>query len=253
MKRFLVALITALSMMVPSAWAQGDQSPGFNTSANCLQTMQRLTDIERVILGSWVTGYVDRLNNKENSLLRVDNALTVAGNVQRACERSPQATFLEILQTQRRGNADTPGTRPHAVAFLNQFLGASPSQRIALTAQIKPTEADIRAVYAQPLADRLVPMYEAMFTPDAQVGPNEGQTEILSWYATTAELREGSPELDEFPGGYADVRQFFVGEHPIVRFTFVEAGATRGMTFDGLIYVNDRWVLMPRPWRALPE
>jgi hypothetical protein len=24
-----------------------------------------------------------------------------------------------------------------------------------------------------------------------------------------------------------------------------------GMAFDGLVHVNGRWVLMPKPWRAL--
>lgn len=253
MKRFAIAFVATAWVMTSGASAQNDPGVGFNTSANCLQTLQRLTDLERVMLGAWVTGYVDRLNENADSLLRLDNALTVADNVARACERAPEASFLDILQTQRRGNADTSGTRPHAVAFLNQFLDAGADGRIALTATLKPTEADIRAVYAQPLADRLVPMYEAMFTPDAQVGPNEGQTEILSWFATTAELRDGTPELDDFPGGYRHVSPFFIGDHPIVRFTFVEAGQSRGMAFDGLIYVNDRWVLMPRPWRALGE
>jgi len=28
-------------------------------------------------------------------------------------------------------------------------------------------------------------------------------------------------------------------------------GKTTGLAFDGLIYVNNRWVLMPKPWRAL--
>jgi len=253
MKRLVYAVVVTVFAMTSNVVAQDNQGVGFNTSANCLQTLQRLTDLERVILGAWVTGYVDRLNENQDSLLRLDNALTVANNVARACEQAPGASFLEILQTQRRGGADTQGTRPHAVAFLDQFLGASADRRIALTAELKPTEADIRAVYAQPLADRLVPMYEAMFTPDAQVGPNEGQTEVKAWFAMTSELRDGTPELDEFPGGYGDVRQFFIGDHPIVRFTFVKPGEDRGMSFEGLIYVNDRWVLMPRPWRALGE
>ena len=35
------------------------------------------------------------------------------------------------------------------------------------------------------------------------------------------------------------------------RFKFVTKGQTAGLAFDGLIYVNNRWVLMPKPWRAL--
>ena len=45
--------------------------------------------------------------------------------------------------------------------------------------------------------------------------------------------------------------QFFKRNVPIVRFKFVKQGETTGMAFDGLIYVNDRWVIMPKPWRVL--
>jgi len=57
--------------------------------------------------------------------------------------------------------------------------------------------------------------------------------------------------LSEFPGGYEQVRGQFVGDFPIVRFKFIEPGETSGMAFDGLIFVNDRWVFMPKPWRGL--
>ena len=33
----------------------------------------------------------------------------------------------------------------------------------------------------------------------------------------------------------------------------INQGETLGLAFDGLIFVNDRWVLMTKPWRSLPE
>jgi hypothetical protein len=57
--------------------------------------------------------------------------------------------------------------------------------------------------------------------------------------------------LNEFPGGYKDVLAHMKPGIPIVRFKFVEPGKRLGMAFDGLVHVNGRWVLMPRPWRAL--
>ena len=50
-----------------------------------------------------------------------------------------------------------------------------------------------------------------------------------------------------------DVLDYFVSDVPIGRFKFVEQGETLGLAFDGLIFVNDHWVFMPKPWRALPE
>ncbi|MEO0482746.1 MAG: hypothetical protein AAF138_03905, partial [Planctomycetota bacterium] len=60
-----------------------------------------------------------------------------------------------------------------------------------------------------------------------------------------------SPGLADFPGGYKDVRGMMQGSYPIFRFKFVAPGERSGMAFDGLIYINDRYVLMPKPWRAL--
>jgi len=31
----------------------------------------------------------------------------------------------------------------------------------------------------------------------------------------------------------------------------VKQGETIGLAFDGLVYVNGHWVIMPKPWRAL--
>ena len=54
-----------------------------------------------------------------------------------------------------------------------------------------------------------------------------------------------------FPGGYKRVVQFMKPGIPIVRFKFVKPGDRIGLAFDGLVYVNGRWALMPKPYRAL--
>jgi hypothetical protein len=82
--------------------------------------------------------------------------------------------------------------------------------------------------------------------------PKEGQTDLLIVFATTRELFDRKPVLGEFPGGYKDVLQYFKIDVPIVRFKFVKPGETLGYAFDGLIYLNGRWVIMPKPWRAIP-
>ncbi|WP_371226010.1 hypothetical protein [Roseovarius sp. 2305UL8-3] len=246
MRDFTCALVAGL-MMAPTLAKAND---GFQTTDSCAQIFENASDIERVMLGAWVTGYLDSVNNTQSTLIRVDNAVTVMRNVAAFCESNPQATLIQIVQASQKNTPETAGTKANAEAFLNQFLDPS-ADRIALTAALKPTEADIRAVYAPELAERLIPMYEGMFTPDAQIGPKQGQTQVLVWHGTTGSLRDGDPVLEDFPGGYGDVRPYLQGNFPIVRFKFVEPGETIGMAFDGLIHVNDRWVFMPKPWRAL--
>ena len=113
----------------------------------------------------------------------------------------------------------------------------------------KPHE--IRAVYGEPLASKLIATYDKHLTANVAIGPKAGQTELLTWFATTGGLRNGGAALKAFPGGYDQVRPYFVGDYPIVRFKFVEPGKELGMAYDGLVHVGGRWVWMPKPWRAL--
>ena len=34
-------------------------------------------------------------------------------------------------------------------------------------------------------------------------------------------------------------------------FVFVEEGRVDGHTYDGLVHVNDRWVIFPKLWQVL--
>lgn len=225
------------------------QADGFRPTDNCLQVLQDINDVDRTLLGAWVMGYLDNTNN-EASLVRFDNAMTVLKNLSNVCANNPQATILQVVQSSKKNTPDTPGTKANAQQFLKQFLEPT-ADRVALTASLRPSEAEIRAVYAAPLADALVAMYNDMYQPGIQIGPKEGQSQLLVWHGTTNSLRDGDPVLEDFPGGYGEVRQYMQGEYPIVRFKFVKPGESLGMAFDGLVHINGRWVLMPKPWRAL--
>ncbi|MFK7941082.1 MAG: hypothetical protein AB8B82_17010 [Roseovarius sp.] len=244
MSRVLLSLLTAGLISTTPA-----QAEGFKPTDNCLQTLNDISDVDRVLLGAWVMGYIDS-TNQGASLVRFDNAMTVLKNLTGVCAKNPNASILDVVQSNRKDTADTPGTKAHAEAFLSKFLEPN-ANRAALTGSLRPTEAEIRAVYAAPLADALVGMYNDMFQPGVQIGPNQGQTQVLVWQGTTGSLRDGDPVLEDFPGGYGDVRGFLQGNYPIVRFKFVKPGESLGMAFDGLIWINDRYVLMPKPWRAL--
>lgn len=244
MSRFLLSLLAAGFISTTPA-----QAEGFKPTDNCLQTLNDISDVDRVLLGAWVMGYIDN-TNESASLVRFDNAMTVLKNLTGVCAKNPNASILDVVQSNRKNTADTAGTKAHAEAFLAQFLQPN-ADRVGLTASLRPTEAEIRAVYAPPLADALVGMYNEMFQPGVQIGPNEGQTQVLVWLGTTGSMRDGAPVLEDFPGGYGDVRAYMQGNYPIVRFKFVKPGESLGMAFDGLIWINDRYVLMPKPWRAL--
>ena len=134
--------------------------------------------------------------------------------------------------------------------LLQKFFDPN-ADRAALTMALKPTAKDIRTVYAEPLASDLIAMYDGMFKPGVTIGPKPEHSEIYSIETTTLKLRERPAIKDQFPGGYKKVLPYLQGNNVIIRFKFVKPGETMGLAYDGLIFVNGHWVLMPKPWRAV--
>ncbi len=116
---------------------------------------------------------------------------------------------------------------------------------------LKPTKEDIKAVYKEPLASNLIVIYEELYGSLSGLSLKPEQNSVLSVFSTTAKLAQGDAILGEFPGGYKRVGEYFLGDYPIAIFKFVKMGETRGLSFNGLIFINDRWVLMPKPWRGI--
>lgn len=224
-------------------------SRGFDPRQPCGKVLQGASDMDKMMVAAWAFGY---LGGSGNGLRPVDlaNNRVILRNLIEGCLRDTERPLVALLQTHTTGDAGDPGSEENARALLMKFLQPG-ADLAALTAELKPSEADIRAVYGPPLSDLLITDYARMFTPGVAIGPKPDQNALLTSRATTASLKRGDAVLRDFPGGYKDVLEYFIGDHPIIRFKFVTQGETMGMAFDGLIFVNGRWVLMPKPWRSL--
>ena len=146
---------------------------------------------------------------------------------------------------------DFPGTADGAKALLAKFV-AEGADTAALTTGLRPTSADYAAVFVGDAAKKA----EAAYGPAWEAGqlvvrPKAGQTEVLLSQATTDQLKAGDEAAKAFPGGYAKVVDQLKPGLTLYRFKFVEPGKELGMAFDGLVYVNGRWAIFPKPWRAL--
>lgn len=146
-----------------------------------------------------------------------------------------------------------PGTEAGAKSLLDEFVKTG-ADTVGLSAQLRPSLADYKALFDAPLSAKLDKLYTPQWESGAfVVAPKPGQTVVLIDSATVAELKSGAPAAKEFPGGYKMVGSHLVGAARLYRFRFVEPGKTLGMAFDGLAFVNGHWVLVPKPWRALDD
>ena len=124
----------------------------------------------------------------------------------------------------------------------------------AMTQALKPTSADYAAVFVADAASKAEAGYEKLWSdPRAVITADPANTELKIWKATSDELQKGTGESAEFPGGYKRIAGQLKPGITIYRWKYVKPGATLGMAFDGLVYVNGHWAWFPKPWRALGE
>lgn len=164
-----------------------------------------------------------------------------------------QTAEVAPVKTNDPTNGAAPPTAPEgsAKAIVEQFVQPG-ADHAALSKALRPTHEDYFAVFEPELAAKI----EAMHAPaweagEAVIKPRDGQTEIEFFETTTDDIRAWTPQAEEhFPGGYGRIKEHFNPGFKICRFEFVEPGKTDGIAFDGLIYVNGRWVLIPQPFEA---
>lgn len=237
-----------IATMPVSVQAQG---VGFDPRQSCGQLLSGTSDEDRMMIAAWTFGFLASNNGDARPVDRQNNE-TLLGNIERACATNPGMTLLDLVGASKKAPATQPGSEAEARALLMKFYAPDADHR-ALTQALAPTAEDIRTVYKEPLASALIESYAQAFTADVAFSPKPDHNDILLVHATTRNLVNGDAVLREFPGGYKDVLQYFRADVPIVRFKFVTSGETLGLAFDGLIHVNGRWVIMPKPWRSLPQ
>lgn len=147
-----------------------------------------------------------------------------------------------------------PNTADGAKALAAEFTKPGADWK-SLTQKLRPTEADYGAVFSPALAGKVRAMYEPAWTAGAlAVSPKEGQTEVRIEGVPTSEIRQWSPKAAALlPGGYKQIAADLKEGNTIYAFKFVKPGEQLGMTFDGLVFVNGHWCIMPKPWRAMAQ
>ena len=245
--------VTLLSLAMAPGLASSEEIRGFDPTRSCLEVLSNTGgSTDQFMIAAWVFGY---LAAQDETLrpVTIENNKVVLGNLTKACVSSGGKSLLELVTASKAENDEAgpvAGSEAEARALLMQCLKPG-ADRHALTWALVPRPEEVRAVYGEPLATKMIDTYAAQLTRSVAIAPKPGQTELLTWQATTDDLKGGAAMLDEFPGGYRDVAGYFRGGHPIVRFKFVAPGESLGMAYDGLIHVGGRWVWMPKPWRSL--
>lgn len=247
----LKRLAIALSILPLPATSLLAADTTLDPLAPCGSVLASDSGVSEAAVGFWAFGYLDAATGEAHRVT-ADNLARMRDVLRQRCAAAPDMRLIDLAEAiAGMERSSEPQMAGEGRALLDRFFDPTADHE-AMTLALKPNEVDVRAVYGEPLASQLIEHYERLFAPGTAIRPKPGQTQLLSSFATTGALKRGDPVLSEFPGGYRDVLQYFVADVPIARFKFVEPGETLGLAFDGLIHVNGRWVMMPKPWSALP-
>lgn len=84
--------------------------------------------------------------------------------------------------------------------------------------------------------------------PPKGLGRKPNQTEILIHLGTTDEMKAGT-EMN-MPGGYKSTSAHYKSGLTFYSINHVEPGKSSGMRFDAFLVLNNRWVFLPKIYRA---
>jgi len=148
------------------------------------------------------------------------------------------------------GPPQPPGNQTGAKELLAAFVKPGADLK-SLSAALKPDTADYAAVFTADFAAKVETSHAALWATNPELGPKEGQTEVLLDAVTSADIKGWTANAaDVLPGGYEGIKDKFKDGLLVYRFKFVKPGETLGMAFDGLIHVNGKWRIFPKPWRV---
>jgi hypothetical protein len=121
-----------------------------------------------------------------------------------------------------------------------------------LTAQLRPRPGDAERVFVPEVAKAAAEAYEKLWTttPPRITRASSG-SRITCHLAPAGMLAEPNLLSREFPGGWRAVASLLQPQRVWAAWKVIEPGKTAGMAYDGVVWVDDRWVWYPKPYRVM--
>jgi len=152
-------------------------------------------------------------------------------------------------------NTVKAGTLDDAKQLISKFMikGADYAK---LTNSLKPTLADANALfakeeYAKKAFDYITKIFEQINKKKDYIQPKDGEIGYTVIPATVKDIKEGTGNASEFPGGYKKISSKLKDNNNIYLIKFLKKGEKDGSTFHSLVFVNNHWVIFFKVWKGL--
>ncbi len=161
--------------------------------------------------------------------------------------------ILGVLACSNKTSITFPGTEEGAKQLLSLFLKSGADYKV-LSKKLEANKEDYLAYFKKDVAEKVFQKYKKLYKrwKGLLIKPKKGQTELLLWKTSVEELQKWTGNAkDYFPGGYKKIASQLKPGFTVYRFKFVKPGKKLGMAYDGLVYINNHWVIFPKPWKVL--
>lgn len=124
----------------------------------------------------------------------------------------------------------------------------------ALAAALQPRADDYAKVFSAEVAGPARAAFEAGFAQAGRPRPADpGQTQLVCHLAPAGMLAGDNELSRHFPGGYRHIARYLHPQRVWVRWKFCRPHESAGMAYDGLVWVDDHWAWLPKPYRVLGD
>jgi hypothetical protein len=122
----------------------------------------------------------------------------------------------------------------------------------SLAASLQPTPADFALAFVPQAVERARAAYAAPAVKGvARVGSVQAGSVLQVALAPAGMFADDNMLSRQFPAGYQGIADLLVPERVWARWKYLRRGETSGMAYDGLVWLNERWVWFPKPYRVL--
>ncbi|HYV43384.1 MAG TPA: hypothetical protein VFA20_00925 [Myxococcaceae bacterium] len=118
-------------------------------------------------------------------------------------------------------------------------------------ATLAPRRADIAKLFDEDIASDVADLVMAEWARPPLANVGDGMKELAITAATAGLLRFPSELSDPFPRGYRDIAPWMVPSRVWLTWSWSRTPGTPGVRYEGLVWLDDRWALLPRPFHAV--
>lgn len=158
----------------------------------------------------------------------------------------PEAVSAEALDRTLTGIA--AAVRPLLEALVD------PARAPELIADLAPRPGDAAKAFVGSEAElaAIDERYASLWKQDApRVRAPSAEVTLRIVVATAGMLQPDAPMTKHFPPAWRKVVDRLRPERAWIAWSYEPVSGTRGTDYDGLVWLDDRWVWFPAPWRVL--